>query len=179
MDEPQYEVVGVVKDGVMIGLDGVTDPIVELQGLAKWSAWLPLADAVPVAPKLPGVYMFREGEDGPIIYVGMAGERRGSRDRPQGLHGRLKVYARGKGLASGLGEAAFDRALADPEWLRERLAEVERGEPKRAKEWGREAVARAGLHVRWASTVDKPSALALERSCLNALAKAELWNRYR
>lgn len=179
MDEPQFEVVGVARDGVLIGVDGVTDPMVQLEELAEWSTWLPLAEAVPLVPKLPGVYMFREGDDGPIIYVGMAGERRGSRDRPQGLRGRLKVYSRGKGMASGLGEAALDRALADPEWLRERLAEVERGQPRRAKEWGKEAVVRAGLRVRWAATEDKASALTLERACLNALAKAELWNRYR
>jgi hypothetical protein len=38
----------------------------------------------------------------------MAGERRG-----QGIRGRLNVYGSGKALASGLGEAVMDRALAD------------------------------------------------------------------
>lgn len=153
--------------------------MVTLEELAEWSEWVPFADALAIAPKLPGVYMVREGGNGPMIYVGMAGERRGSRDRPQGLRGRLAIYTRGKGLASGLGEAAFDRALADPAWLRDRLGEVERGEPMRAKEWGQAALLRADLQVRWAVTEHKASALALERSCLDALAEAELWNRYR
>lgn len=108
----------------------------------------------------------------------MAGERSGS-GRPAGLRGRLSVYLTGKGLASGLGEAIFDRALADAGWLRDRLAEVERGEPMRAKEWGRAAVASADLHVRWATTSDKASAAALERDCLAALAGENLWNRRR
>src|SRR5215213_7907958 len=48
-----------------------------------------------------------EGLYGPIVYVGMAGERRG-----QGIRGRLNVYGRGKALVSSLGEAVMDRALA-------------------------------------------------------------------
>lgn len=118
--------------------------------------------------------MAREGTNGPIVYVGMAGERRGS-----GLRGRLTVYSSGKALASGLGEAVFDRALADPAWLRERLAKVDAGEAERAKEWGRHAFRRADLHLRWAVTADRPSAAALERSCLDVLADAALWNRLR
>lgn len=84
-----------------------------------------------MAPLVPGVYMAREGTAGPIVYVGMAGERAGrtGTGTPKGLRGRLGVYASGKGLASGLGEAVMDRALADPGWLRERLTEVESGEP--------------------------------------------------
>ena len=72
-------------------------------------------------PRLPGVYLAREGATGELVYVGMAGERRG-----QGIRERLTIYARGKALASGLGEAVFDRALADPEWLRDRLTESNR-----------------------------------------------------
>lgn len=64
---------------------------------------------------------------GDIIYVGMAGERRG-----QGVRGRLAIYGTGKGLASGLGEAVLDRALADPDWLQQRLDEVHAGQPRRA-----------------------------------------------
>lgn len=167
------------KDGVLVSEDGVLDPMGAIEELGEWSEWVPFAEALVVAPRLPGVYLVREGQDGDIIYVGMAGERRGSRDQPQGLRGRLAIYARGKGLASGLGEAAFDRALADPDWIRARLAEVESGEPKRAKAWGKAALTRAGLEVRWAVTEDKTSALVLERQCLDALATAELWNRYR
>jgi hypothetical protein len=118
------------------------------------------------------VYLAREGSDGPIVYVGMAGERRG-----QGIRGRLNVYSRGKALVSGLGEAVMDRALADTGWLRERLAEVEQGRPMRATAWGQAAIARANLHVCWAVTVDRRSASELEQAVLFALESGELWNR--
>lgn len=114
------------------------------------------------------------GPDGPIVYVGMAGERRG-----RGIRGRMDVYSSGKGLVSGLGEAAMDRALADPAWLRECLHEVEQGHPMRAKAWGQAALTRADLHIRWAATGDRSSALALERAVLRTLADIELWNRAR
>jgi hypothetical protein len=78
-----------------------------------------------------------------------------------------------------LGEAAMDRALADPGWLRERLREVEQGRPMRAKSWGQAALARADLHIRWAVTGDRMSAFALERTVLRALGDVELWNRAR
>lgn len=141
---------------------------------AQWSPWVPFAEALETAPRTPGVYLAREGPGGQIIYVGMAGERRGS-----GLRGRLRVYLSGKAIASGLGEAVFDRALADPVWLEARLEEVRAGEPRRALEWGRAAFARAGLHIRWAETPDRGSALALERACLDGLAAHALWNRRR
>lgn len=112
-----------------------------IEEMADWSPWVPFEQALPAAPLLPGVYMARVGADGPVVYVGMAGERAGG-GRPKGLRGRLSVYASGKGVVSGLGEAAMDRALADLGWLRERLAEIERGEAKRAKEWGQAAMAR-------------------------------------
>jgi hypothetical protein len=57
--------------------------------------------------RLPGVYLARQGDHDDLVYVGMAGERRG-----QGIKGRLIVYSRGKAAVSGLGEAALDRALA-------------------------------------------------------------------
>jgi hypothetical protein len=118
--------------------------------------------------------MAREGADGPIVYVGMAGERRG-----EGIRGRLNVYSTGKGMVSGLGEAAMDRALADPRWLRERLGEVELGRPIRAKAWAQAALARANLCVRWTVTPDRSSALVLERVVLDALDDVDLWNRAR
>jgi hypothetical protein len=145
-----------------------------VEELAEWSAWVPLAAARATAPTLPGVYLAREGADGPIVYVGMAGERRG-----EGIRGRLTVRSTGKGMVSGLGEAAMDRALADPAWLRERLVEVEQGRPLRATAWARAALARADLHVRWTVTPDRPSALALERAVLDTLDDLELWNRAR
>lgn len=135
---------------------------------------MPFAEACTAAPRRPGVYLAREGLDGPIVYVGMAGERRG-----QGIRGRLNVYRRGKALVSGLGEAVMDRALADTGWLHERLAEVEQGRPMRATAWGQAAIVRANLHVCWAITVDGRSASELERAVLLALESGELWNRAR
>lgn len=140
--------------------------------MAAWSDWVPLVDAMQSAPRLPGVYLARVGLAGPIVYVGMAGERRGA-----GIRGRLSVYLSGKALASGLGEAVFDRALADPEWLRQRLDEVDSGAPRRAKDWGREAMAWSDLHICWAVSPDRSAALALESSAITALAESGLWNR--
>jgi hypothetical protein len=140
--------------------------------LAEWSPWMPFSEARSAAPRQPGVYLAREGLDGPIVYVGMAGERRG-----QGIRGRLNVYGSGKAVVSGLGEAVMDRALADVHWLRERLADVEQGRPLRAKAWGQAAFARAKLHVCWAITGDRRSAFELERAVLLALDGGDLWNR--
>ncbi len=141
----------------------------------EWSEWHPFADAVARAPRVPGVYMAREGEDGPIIYIGMAGDRKGG-GKPTGLKGRLTVYASGKGIASGLGEAVFDRALADPDWLRVRLVELETIGPLRAKHWGVEAFRRADLHIRWTTTTDRKSAAELEDRLVRD-AGITLWNK--
>ena len=149
-----------------------------VETMADWSPWVPFAVGAATAPRLPGVYMARQGPDGPIVYVGRAGERAGS-GKPEGLWGRLGVYASGKGMVSGLGEAASDRALADPDWLRERLAEVEAGEPMRAIEWGKAAIVRAGLYVRWTTTTTAAGAKVLEKQILDELAGARLWNRER
>ena len=86
----------------------------------------------------------REPLNGVIRYVGMAGERAGS-GRQQGLFGRLSVYRTGKGAVSGFGEAALDRALADPGWVEQQLQDLRQNGPKRAKVWAREAVERLGL----------------------------------
>jgi hypothetical protein len=149
------------------------DTLPSLGSLATWSEWLPLNAAVVLAPQEPGVYLARQAQ-GAVIYVGMAGERRG-----QGVRGRLKIYTSGKGLASGLGEAVFDRALADPDWLRARLAEVDAGEPRRAKEWGKAAIEWADVQVCWTTTHDRASALALELAALRTLRADPLWNRQR
>lgn len=139
-----------------------------------WSAWVRFADALETAPRTPGVYLAREGISGPLVYVGMAGERRG-----QGLRGRLAVYRSGKALTSGLGEAVFDRAITDPDWLQARLDEATAGEARRAREWGQLAFERADLHVCWATTADRAGAVNLERRCLDALHADPLWNRRR
>ncbi|MFI9585564.1 hypothetical protein ACIHCQ_27805 [Streptomyces sp. NPDC052236] len=143
----------------------------EILVLAQWSQWAPLAKAE--VPRMPGVYLARRGPVGPLVYVGRAGERKG-----EGLHGRLRRYTSGKALASGLGEAVFDRALADPEWLRERLVEVECGRPMRATEWGKADLAWADVHVCWVVTESGKAAEALEKKVL-ALESVDWWNRAR
>lgn len=84
----------------------------DVESLAEWSPWVPFAEALAQAPRLPGVYLDSEGAEGPIVYVGMGGERAGS-GRPQGIRGRLRVYASGKALTSGLGEGTRDRPARD------------------------------------------------------------------
>jgi hypothetical protein len=101
--------------------------------LANWSLWFPFVEAVAVAPRLPGVYMAKDSAQ--VVYVGMAAERRG-----QGIRGRLTVYRRGRAAVSGLGEAAMDRALRDPDWLRARLEAVEKGADWRTRDWAAAAL---------------------------------------
>ncbi|MGI5397201.1 hypothetical protein [Streptomyces sp. CA-251251] len=138
--------------------------------LAAWSEWVPLVGAE--VRWWPGVYLARRGQNGPIVYVGMSGERQG-----EGLRGRIRRYTSGKALASGLGEAVLDRALADLDWLRERLAEVESGQPMRATGWGT-ALTCADLYVCWAVTADGETARVLEERVL-ALESVDRWNRAR
>ena len=152
------------------------DPIELVTPLATWSAWGALGDEARKAPPLPGVYLARSGATGPLLYVGHAGERAASQP---GLRGRLGVYARGRGAVSGLGEAALDRALADPTFVRQRLHYIEQGLSERAKDWARAALAWTNVHVSWTVTEDKASAKALEERILIALDKHELWNRLR
>ncbi|MFD2466281.1 hypothetical protein [Amycolatopsis silviterrae] len=142
--------------------------------LAEWSSWVPFSSARKTAPRRPGVYLAAEGSSGELIYVGMAGERSDT-----GVRGRLVRYASGKAIASGLGEAVFDRALADPGWLHARVAEVEDGQPKRAAQWGKLAFERADLHICWSVTSDKSTAATLEKQVLDALKEHALWNRRR
>ena len=173
-DGDVFETDPFVDDGHRIDA-GITDlALQQLEQLAEWSLWLPFAEALAHAPPQPGVYMAREGTSGAVVYIGMAGERRG-----RGLRGRLGVYSSGKALASGLGEAVFDRSLADADWLGERLREVEAGRPARAKEWGRLAFERADLQVRWTTTADQSEAVLLERAALDLLSGSALWNRLR
>ncbi len=103
----------------------------EAADLAEWSSWLPFEDACRAAPREPGVYLLRE-PTGQIRYAGMAGERAGS-GRPQGLHGRLSVYWSGKAAVSGFGEAALDRAVADPDWVEQQLERLRASGPKRRR----------------------------------------------
>lgn len=144
----------------------------ELPGLAEWSAWTPLLDVVAEAPRTPGVYLFLERPSRVVRHVGHAGERAGG-GSPQGLHGRLRAYLTGQAAVSGFAEAALDRALADPDWVRERL---EAG-PERARRWAASAVRRLDLDVSWAVCADRDEARWLESRVVALLRPHGLWMR--
>lgn len=162
---------GQVVEDVSVQALASTSEVLQLGGM-QWSAWTPLAVAATTATTSPGVYAART--DGDLVYIGRAGERRG-----QGVRGRLRVYARGAGAVSGLGEAALDRALADGAWLNSRLQEVEVGEPQRAKWWAAKALKRVSIELCWTQTSGTAEAIELERRILEGLEDAELWNRQR
>ncbi len=138
----------------------------------EWSAWVPFGDVMAVAPRSPGVYMMRlaaDPERGPV-YIGMAGERKGN-----GVRGRLAIYFSGQGAASGLGGHAFDRALADPVWVEERLREAREGRSERAKKAARSAIDHLGLEVRWTLVSSRAEALLLESQLIGQY-RDQLWN---
>lgn len=152
------------------------DAYAQVEALADWSPWVPLLEATQTAPRLPGVYLMRDASSGDIVYVGMAGERAGG-GKPQGIRGRLSVYLTGKGAVSGFGEAAFDRALADPDWLRAQLDALTTSGPQRSKQWAIAALSRVPLEARWTVLPDKESALAFEKQVEGILRAHGLWNR--
>jgi hypothetical protein len=139
--------------------------------LAEWSDWRPFFEVAEGAPTSPGVYQMRL-RDGLIVYVGMAGERRG-----QGIRGRLSIYRRGKGAVSGFGEAALNRALADAEFIEEHLANVREGQPSRASVWAIDAIRRLDVEVRWTPCETAASALAVETAVVALLRTHGIWNR--
>ncbi|KDN80557.1 hypothetical protein KCH_77040 [Kitasatospora cheerisanensis KCTC 2395] len=71
----------------------------------------------------------------------------------------------------------MDQALADPKWLRERLAEAESGRASRIREWGRAALERARIDLCWAVTATGTEATDLEERVQRALVGKLLWNR--
>ncbi|AFR30507.1 hypothetical protein [Arthrobacter sp. Rue61a] len=146
----------------------------DLRGYADWSRWMPFDEAAKEATRSPGVYIAREMVTGQIVYVGRAGERQG-----KGVRGRLQVYSSGKGAASGLGEASFDRALADSAWLKAQLVQLEAGTVSRTLEWAKAAIDRACLELCWASTTDGKAAQLLEKKIDAALRQTDhtLWNK--
>lgn len=153
-------------------------PLPVLSEVADWSPWVSFTEAVQTAPREPGVYLARQTDE--VLYVGMAGPRdRGGNAAPKGLRGRLAFYGSGKALASGLGEAVFARAIADADWLRARLSDVEEGHPGTLRDWGRAAFQRADLEVCWAVTADRPAATELERQVIGLLRDRGLWNQRR
>lgn len=142
-----------------------------VDGLAQWSEWQPFAVAAPSAPLVPGVYQMRL-RDGAVVYVGMAGERKG-----QGIRGRLSIYRRGRGAVSGFGEAALDRALANIAFIESHLDDVRAGKPSRASIWAQDAIRWLDVEVRWAVCDSRAVALKLERTVVNMLLTHEIWNR--
>jgi len=132
-----------------------------VEDLAEWSDWAPFGAALEVAPRQPGVYLFREPDTQLIRYVGMAGERAGG-GRAQGLRGRLVVYRTGQGAVGGYGEAALDRALADPDWVEGQLRRLRAEGPRRARQWAADALAHLAPEVSWAACHERPDALHLE-----------------
>lgn len=144
-----------------------------IANLASWSEWLHFApETVRTSPTTPGVYLFRQGEA--LVYIGRAGERGG-----RGLRGRLTIYVSGRAPHSGLGNLALERGLRDPAWLRDRLADVERGEHLTVQDWSRLAVQHAQLEFCWASVSEAVQSIQLERAVLDALSGIPLWNRLR
>src|SRR5262249_21706820 len=107
-----------------------------------------------------------------------AGERAGNGNhRPQGLYGRLSVYRTGKGAVSGFGEAALDRALADPDWVAGQLHRLQTEGPRRAKAWAADAIARITPEVSWPTCHEKADATFLEGQVLLLLRPYGLWDR--
>lgn len=169
--EADSEQDGVAVTDVMT-VDVTTDhDLLQLAGL-NWSAWHSLEQAARSATTSPGVYAARS--DGQLVYIGMAGERRG-----QGVRGRLQVYLRGRGAVSGLGEAALDRGLADPAWVAQRLTDLLTGGATRSKDWAVAALHRVQLELCWAAAPDGVTARDWELKALQELEDVALWNRAR
>lgn len=70
----------------------------------------------------------------------------------------------------------MNEALADPNWLRERLSEVKRGEIRTVEAWVHLALDRVNLFVRWTEVESREDARALERTCIKK--PSPIWNRY-
>lgn len=147
-----------------------------MDGLA-WTDWLPLPHAANAASRRPGVYQARLGDDGPVVYIGMAALRSG-----RGVAGRLAKYAGGTAPHSGLGRYALTVAMADPAFLRARLAEVQGGRPADVFTWSRLAHDHLALRVRSAGMADVDDktavdqAKAVEKTLMGAADWTSLWN---
>lgn len=145
----------------------------EIAVLAAWSPWLPFTPTtVALAPRTPGVYLFRSG--GEVVYAGMGGIRSGA-----GMRQRLRIYVNGRAPHSGLGNLALERALADPAWVLARVERVRAGEILSVQDWARCAVERAQLEVCWSDVPTEAEALALESAVISSLPGKGLWNRRR
>ncbi len=150
------------------------DAIAKVDVIADWSPWARFTDIASTAPTMPGVYMFRSR--GKVIYVGIAGPRDSNgRKDPAGLYGRFSIYRGGR--VTGFGQALFDAALADHEFLAERQAELQAGLARRAVDWVRAAYEYYDPDVRWAALSTKLEALQLEKQIVETLRGYDLLNR--
>jgi hypothetical protein len=146
----------------------------DLNDLAQWSAWGSFDEASARAPLMPGVYLLRLPETRQVVYVGMAGERRG-----KGVRGRLSMYRRGKAATSGFGEAVLDRALADRRFVEQQLAHLDDVGPRRTAQWAKDAIEWFAPEVCWATTATGRDALELEADVERLLRAHGIWNRPR
>lgn len=150
------------------------DVIAAVEQTATWTPWSRFSDVATEAPTTPGVYMFRS--EGKIIYVGVAGPRDGNGTKdPKGLFGRFTIYRGGR--VTGFGQALFDAALADREFLQGRIAELDSGQPRRAVDWVRTAYEHYDPDVRWAVLNTKDDALRIEKQIVGMLREYDLLNR--
>jgi hypothetical protein len=107
-----------------------------------------------------------------------------SGDDPNGgQHGDVAAflggYGSGRAAASGFGEAALDRALADPSFVTARLHHLRTVGPERTLLWAAAAIDWAAPEVCWTVTDATASSRALEsqvRAGLSAL-DVELWGK--
>ncbi|MGO4956774.1 hypothetical protein ACTQ49_05800 [Luteococcus sp. Sow4_B9] len=133
-----------------------------LAELADWSEWIPFLEGTTQAPRHPGVYLIRFS--GSIRYVGMARERSG-----KGIWGRLSKYRSGKAATSGFGEHAMDLALADTEWLMDRIEHLAASGPERTTEWAKLAIDRLNPELSWAVASSGQAAKLLEHQTIARL----------
>ncbi|WP_134742321.1 hypothetical protein [Nocardioides sp. 503] len=159
-----------VRDAALV------DAYLGVEDAASWSEWLPFGEAVPWAPREPGVYLLRDPASQLVVHVGMAGERAAS-GRPQGLYGRLSAYRTAQGAVGGFAEAALDRALADPDWVAGRLDDLRTHGPSRTRQWAAAAVAHAAPEVSWAVRPERADAKLLADQVELLLRPHGLWTR--
>ena len=146
------------------------DTAARLAGLADWTPWMILDEAVEDAPKLPGVFLARRGKDGPIIHL------EDIVDETKGLRARFSNYAGRKGMTYGLGLLVINDALNDPAFLRKQLGKVEAGGYRRLHDWSRAAFDHQRIMVCWATTRSGAAAEELAVRCREVLPDHDLWH---
>lgn len=157
--------------------DVETDLETIVTSIADWSEWCPFREGAPIAPRRPGVYLCRVGDT--VRYVGLATERDSNGTKaPLGIYGRLQKYVSGAAANSGFGRHVLDQALADPEFLQERVKHLQSSGPETVVEWTTLAFDRLDLYVCWAVAESGAEARILEAEVIHRL-QSTLWNRRR